>query len=229
MSVYSTLGVRKGDRKLPGGNVFRKNLTTGLEIQAVIQEVRVDETLAPPGKAKKTADHIRSKAIPQLITAERQRDYIVKKNAIDERNLRTRVAGKSDELDGERRAVMRAASPTDRLRLMRDPMMRAAMLRGGAILSGVTDEQYEREFEAAIEQLAPPETLAARADAKEAVEFLDASIAALRGEIERAPVVAMSDGSIRTFHPGELASAIRSVEMPPALSELDRATAEIAA
>jgi hypothetical protein len=227
MTIYTTLAVKKADRKIIGGRLFNDGLGAGLEVVAVAQAARDDNHLAAAGRAAKVDQYLRKHAIPTMIRLERQRAHLAKKIDADERNLRKQILGAHDALDGERRMVLRAASPSERLRLMSDHHMQMAALRGGSTLSGVPDEQLDRHMDAAIERLAP-EALVARQHAVESMEFVDASIATLRGEIAKAPVVAMGDGSVRAYHAPELAAVIKSTEVPP-LSEMDRSLAELSA
>ena len=100
-----------------------------------------------------------------------------------------------DPISCKRRTVLRDMSEGARVQLaLRDPGFRQAALRGGAGLSGVSDEVRGRALNA-------PAEAAALATAEEAHHLHDAAIEYLTREILETPVVVEPSGAVREiFH-----------------------------
>ncbi len=226
--VFTALFARMGSNKRPGGKAARDVLADGTSFMGYKSTLAGDTALTPSGKAGAMRKHLTEKVGPSLLRARRQAAHLRRQIEIDAKNLRARVLGKGDTDDKERREVMRAATPIERLRMVNaDEAFALAALRGGEILSGVPGDELARRFDTIAEKF-DPAGAAAMVTAQEGLLHLETAIEALQNETMKAPIEATANGSRPFMSAAELQNFLAKIPAPPIASPTEAAEAEIA-
>jgi hypothetical protein len=162
---------------------IRHAAATAKMLKGKIAEANARTDLSPSGRAQFIRDYVAKTIAPIL---KHQRDAVARDAAnleamrIQERN---RAIGAADPLDRERRDFLRTLTEGERSKIvLSDPDFRGAALRGGATLSGLHSELFERALAAAM----PADTVSALNTAAEANSLHESMVRVLQDNVANA-------------------------------------------
>ena len=223
---YTQLLIRAGQKLPPGHRVFRNILAEGVQHVDDVGKIASDQYLNAAGKAAKVREQLSTKAIPALQKAQRQLQHLEKQHALGAQNQRNRVLGKGDALDAERRMVLRAATPADRLRLIKsDSKMNVAAQLGGSSLTGISDDDLALAFEPLAEKFDPAGS-AMQKDVADSIGLINVALEAFQNDLRASHGATDGTAKTRPLRDDEYYALVRSVEAP-AISDFERAEAEV--
>lgn len=214
-AAYAALLPRLPSNLTKGKNdVLVATMTAGAALMAKAAEVAKDDGRSAKGRAQVLDHYLKSEAVPALVKSRRQHQYHEGRLQGKRDALRKAVIGEHDPLDRERRDVIRAMTPNERIAaVLSDPELRGAALRGGSTLAGVPQTELDRAFSIATEEMVPAKVAEIK-NLEAAQDFHAAVLRVFANDLQKIPAVIEPNGAVREMSPWEVEKVIESIPAP---------------